>query len=415
MKFSNGNYTIQNLDVLAICRQFDTPLYVYDANIISRQISNLKAAFAGMPMKIKFAAKALSNVSVLALMKQQGVGMDAVSLGEIKLGLLAGFEPSAITFTSNASGFEEIQEAIKLGVGINIDNLPTLEQLGQQYGGSVACCLRLKPNILAGGNSKIQVGHERSKFGIPLTQLPEVQVIMRKYNLRINGLHVHSGSDIADPEAFTLGADVLFRAAQDFPDLEFIDFGGGFKVPYQDGDKTTDMNALGEALSETFRQFCKNYGKQIEMWFEPGKYLVSEAGILLVKANLVKQTPNVTFVQLNSGLNHLVRPMMYDAFHDIINISNPTGELKKYDVVGYICETDTFGTDRLLNEVRADDVLAIKNAGAYGFTMSSQYNARFRPAEVLVYESQAFLIRERETMEDILKNQILIDFETLKK
>lgn len=406
---SSNLFEIQEIPILNICEQFGTPLYVYDADVIVRQIQNMKNAFSGVKLKIKFAAKALTNVSVLKLMHTHGVGMDAVSIGEIKLGLMAGFVPSEITFTANASGFAEIEEAVRLGVGINIDNLPTLEQFGQAYGNTVTCCLRLKPNIKAGGNTKIQVGHEHSKFGIPLAQLPDVQTLIMKYNIRINGLHAHTGSDILDAEAFTQGAEVLFNAARNFPDLEFIDFGGGFKVAYKEGDKTTDMPALGQKLTESFKHFCQEYGRELEMWFEPGKYLVSESGYLLVKANVVKHTPTIDFVQVNSGLNHLIRPMLYDAYHEIINISNPTGELKKYDVVGYICETDTFGSDRMLNEVRENDILLIKNAGAYGFTMSSQYNSRPRPAEVLVYKGEAKLIRARETQEDITRHQILIE------
>ncbi|MDJ1504126.1 diaminopimelate decarboxylase [Xanthocytophaga agilis] len=410
MQLSGQQYQIQGLNVLDICQQFGTPLYVYDADVIIRQINNLKSAFNTVPLRIKFACKALTNISVLKLMQTQGIGIDAVSVAEARQALLAGFKPKDITFTSNGVDFSEIQEAVELGVSINVDNLPTLELFGKIFGNTVPCCIRLKPNIRAGGNAKIQVGHEHSKFGIPLAQLPDVHTLVTKYNIVINGLHIHTGSDILDPEAFIQGANVLFTVAKEFPDLAFIDFGGGFKVGYKKGDKTTNMPDLGEKLSAAFKEFCKDYGRELEMWFEPGKYLVSECGVLFVKANQVKQTPSITFVQVNSGLNHLIRPMMYDAYHEIVNVSNPAGELKTYDVVGYICETDTLGSDRQLNEVRADDVLALLNAGAYGFTMSSQYNARFRPAEVLVYKGEARLIRERETMEDILRNQILLDF-----
>jgi len=402
---------IQGVNIIDICQQFSTPLYVYDADIIIRQINSLKNAFAGVPLRIKFAAKALTNVSVLKLMQRQGIGVDAVSVAEARQALMAGFAPAAVTFTSNGVDFPEIQEAVELGIGINIDNLPMLEKFGQVYGDSVPCCLRIKPGILAGGNAKIQVGHERSKFGIPLAQLTDVHELVSKYSLTINGLHIHSGSDVLNPESFTDGAKVLFDAAREFPDLQFIDFGGGFKVAYREGDKTTDMPALGRHLSAAFREFCAQYGRPLEMWLEPGKYLVSESGVLLVTANQVKHTPNVAFVQVNSGLNHLIRPMLYDAYHEIVNVSNPAGELKNYDVVGYICETDTFAADRMINEVREDDILAILNAGAYGFTMSSQYNGRFRPAEVLVYKGEAKLIRQRETMDDILRNQILVDLD----
>ncbi len=409
MQHIDQSYKIQGISVTDICRQFGTPLYVYDADVIIRQINNLKNAFSTVPLRIKFACKALTNISVLKLMQKQGIGIDAVSVPEIRQALLAGFAPEAITFTSNGVDFAEIQEAVTLGTAINVDNLPTLEWFGQTYGSTVPCCIRLKPGILAGGNAKIQVGHEHSKFGVPLAQLPDVQELVKKYGLIINGLHIHTGSDILDPQSFIEGANVLFNAARNFPDLQFIDFGGGFKVAYKKGDKTTPMPELGQKLSMAFKEFCQQYGRQLEMWFEPGKYLVSESGILFVGVNQVKRTPNVTFLQVNSGLNHLIRPMMYDAYHEIVNVSNPDGTPEVYDVVGYICETDTLGSNRTLPETRENDILAIRNAGAYGFTMSSQYNSRFRPAEVLVYNGEAKLIRQHETIEDILRNQILID------
>lgn len=411
MQLDSQTTHIQGINIIDICQQFGTPLYVYNADVIVRQIDSLKNAFSGVPLRIKFASKALTNISVLKLMQRQGIGVDAVSVAEAQQALLAGFAPKDITFTSNGVDFLEIQEAVELGIGINIDNLPMLEKFGRAYGGSVPCCIRIKPGILAGGNAKIQVGHERSKFGIPLAQLADVHELVKVHGLTINGLHIHSGSDVLNAEAFTDGARVLLNAARNFSDLQFIDFGGGFKVAYKKGDKTTDMPDLGQKLSAAFQEFCAEYGQPLEMWLEPGKYLVSESGILLVTANQVKHTPNVTFVQVNSGLNHLIRPMLYDAYHEIVNVSNPAGELKNYDVVGYICETDTFAADRQLNEVRENDILAILNAGAYGFTMSSQYNGRFRPAEVLVYNGQAKLIRQRETMDDILRNQILVDLE----
>jgi diaminopimelate decarboxylase len=402
-------YSIQNIPAEALVRQFGTPLYIYDTGIILRQINILKAAFSTVRMKIKFAAKALTNVSILRFMQQQGIGIDAVSIQEAELALQAGFDPAAITFTSNSVHFSEIQRAVQMGIGINTDNLPVLEKIGQCYGDTLPVCIRLKPNIKAGGNTKIQVGHHRSKYGIPFEQLPEVHALIQKYRLRINGIHIHTGSDILEAETFMQGAEFLFEAARQFKDLDFIDFGGGFKVPYREDDKRTDMAALGEKLTVAFQNFCAEYGKPLEMWFEPGKYLVSECGTLLAETNIVKQNSGINFALVNSGLNHLIRPMLYDAYHEIVNISNPAGELKKYEVVGYICETDTFGSDRWLNEVREGDILAIKNAGAYGFMMSSQYNSRFRPAEVMVHNGKAHLIRERETMDDILRNQILVE------
>jgi diaminopimelate decarboxylase len=410
MQLKENKYYIENVPVLDICRQYGTPLYVYNGNTIIEKLNTLKQAFNGVPLKIKYAAKALTNISVLKLLKKEGAGLDAVSIQEARIGLLAGFAPEDIMYTPNCVSFEEVQEAVEMGLGINLDNIPMLEHLGRKYGNRVPCAIRLNPHIVAGGNTKIQVGHKYSKFGISVEQMPQVMEVVEKYKLNINGLHIHTGSDIKDADVFLQTASILFDIAMKFPALKFINFGGGFKVPYKPGDHTTNMKELGQRLSEAFLTFCKRYGKTLEMWFEPGKFLVSEAGYLLVKANVVKQTPTTVFVGVDSGMNHLIRPMMYDAYHDIVNISNPEGAPKEYNVVGYICETDTIGANRTLDEVREGDILAIKNAGAYGFSMSSNYNSRLRPAEVLVYNGQAKLIRRREVMDDLLKNQVVADF-----
>jgi diaminopimelate decarboxylase len=395
-----------SFDAAALVRQFGSPLYVYEAEKIEAQIRQLKTAYAASNLKIKYAAKALTNISILKVMRKNGIGVEAVSLGEVFLATKAGFTPSEITFTPSGVDFSEIEEAVRQKVTINLDNLSSLRKFGEKYGSSYPCGLRLNPNIMAGGNLKISTGHSNSKFGISVLQLPEILELVKKHTLQIIGLHIHTGSDIKETEAFLKTADTLFKTAVHFPDLKFIDFGSGFKVPYQEGDAVTDVQELGKKLTTAFNAFCQQYGRELELWIEPGKFLVSESGTLLVEVNVVKPTPTVTFVGVNSGLNHLIRPMMYDAYHEIVNTSNPAGELKKYTVVGYICETDTFASDRSLNEVREGDILAIKNAGAYGFSMSSNYNSRPRPAEVLILQGEARLIREREKIEDLLKGQI---------
>jgi len=409
MELKQGNYTLQGIPVLDIVQKYDTPLYVYDADMIAKRHEELSNAFGDLKLKIKYASKALTNISILKLIKKLGAGMDAVSIEEVKIGLQAGFKPEEILFTPNSIGMEEIEAAVALGVVINIDNISILEQFGHKYHNSVPCCIRFNPGIMAGGNAKISVGHIDSKFGISILQLRHVLRVVEANNMHINGLHVHTGSDILDAEVFLRGAEILFDAAMDFPDLEFIDFGSGFKVAYKDGDMVTDVALLGQKLSVAYRNFCDAYGRELEIWFEPGKYLVSESGFLLVKANVIKTTPATVFVGVNSGLNHLIRPMMYDAYHDIVNISNPEGTPRVYSVVGYICETDTLGADRKLSETREGDILAIKNAGAYGMMMASNYNSRPRPAEVLIYKGKDYLIRKRENLEDILRNQVEIE------
>ncbi|HEY3429552.1 MAG TPA: diaminopimelate decarboxylase [Cyclobacteriaceae bacterium] len=407
MELVNNKYSIQNIPVADICKQFGTPLYVYDAGVIVRQIESLKQAFSSVDVRIKYAAKALTNVNILKVMRSNGVGVDVVSIEEAKLAFHAGYSPEEIMFTPNGVAFDEIKEAVTLGVAINIDNLPTLKKFGEQYGNSKPCSLRINPGIMAGGNYKISTGHLQSKFGISSQQSDSILETVKQYNIQISGLHVHTGSEVNDVEVFLKVSDILFTLAKHFPSLKFLDFGGGFKVAYKEGDSVTDLKTLGHKLGNVFNQFCSEIGKKLELWIEPGKYLVSEAGILFATSSVVKETPALTFVHVNSGLNHLLRPMMYDAHHDIVNVSNPSGVQKIYTVVGYICETDTIGANRNLNEVREGDLLAIKNAGAYGFSMSSNYNSRLRPAEVLVENGKATLIRKAETFDDLLKDQIL--------
>ncbi|HSF53157.1 MAG TPA: diaminopimelate decarboxylase [Algoriphagus sp.] len=401
---------IQGVSIASLADEFGTPLYIYDGEKITSQVKTLQEAFSAVPLKIKYATKALSNINILKLIRKAGAGVDAVSIEEVKLCMIAGYTPAEIMYTPSGVAFEEIQEAVNLGIMINLDSLPLMEQFGQVYGNSVPSCIRINPHIMAGGNLKISTGHKESKFGISIELLPQILETVEKYKLQIIGLHIHTGSDILDAEVFLKGGNVLFEAAVQFPNLKFLDFGGGFKVAYKPNDIATDVMEVGKKVGEAFQEFCKQYGRQLELWLEPGKFLVSEAGYLLVKANVVKESTSVTFVGVDSGLNHLIRPMMYDAYHSLYNLSNPEGKKAKYNVVGYICETDTIASHRELNEVKMGDLLVIKNAGAYGYSMASNYNSRLRPAEVLIWEGKAQLIRKRENFEDLIRNQEILEF-----
>ena len=409
MELINGTYQVQGLDVLDICKEYGTPLYLYDAEKITGQIQSLKNAFSDSDLKIKYAAKALTNISILKHIRQQGCGIDVVSINEARLALKAGFAPGEVMFTPSCVDFDEIVAGVDMGVFINLDNLSMLEKFGEKYREGYPCCIRLNPHILAGGNYKISTGHGHSKFGISVFQMPQILETVHKYGININGLHIHTGSEISETEVYLKMSDILFGVARDFPSLKFIDFGSGFKVAYKQGDMVTNVYDLGLKLGKAFRGFYESYGRKLELWIEPGKYLVSEAGTLLVKTNVVKPTPSVDFVGVNSGLNHLIRPMMYDAYHEIINVSNRTGGQKVYTVVGNICETDTLGADRKINEVREGDILAIKNAGAYGYSMASTFNSRLRPAEVMVKKGKAHLVRQRDTFDDLVRGQIIVD------
>ena len=399
---------MKNSDLIALAKQFGSPIYVYDTSIISAQYQKLKTAFKEVKnTKINYAVKALSNISILAFLKELGSGLDTVSIQEVALGIKAGFSPDKIIFTPNGVSLEEIEQAAKKGVKINIDNLSILEQFGTKFP-EIPVCIRINPHVMAGGNRNISVGHIDSKFGISIHQIPHILRIVKNTNMTVNGIHMHTGSDILDIDVFLHASEILFNTAKQFKNLDFIDFGSGFKVPYYKGDIETNIEEFGERLSKRFNEFCDEYGKNLTLAFEPGKFIVSEAGHFIAKVNVVKQTTSTVFAQIDSGFNHLIRPMMYDSFHQIENISNPKGRERFYSVVGYICETDTFGSNRKINEITEGDYLAFRNAGAYCFTMASNYNSRFRPAEVMFKEGKGYLVQKRETMEDLLKNQILI-------
>lgn len=395
----------QQLNTLATT--FGTPLYVYDAAHITAQYQKLTHAFAQTDTRFFYACKALTNVNILKHIKDIGCNVDCSSVNEVKLALLAGFEPDHILYTSNGIHFTEIEAVQSLGVHINIDSLSNLEKFGAKFGHSYPVGIRLRPNIMGGGNLKVSTGHDKSKFGIPVDQLDKILTLVTRYNLHIQNLHIHTGSDIKDVDIFVKGIEVLFGIIPFFKELESIDLGGGFKVPYKDEDEETDMQLLAQKVNEAFSNHPNPDGKHLQVWFEPGKFLVSAAGYLITEVNVIKENPTTTVVGVNSGLNHLIRPMFYDAYHKIENISNPTGEIRNYDVTGYICETDTFAADRNIPEVREGDLLVFYNAGAYGFEMSSNFNSRLKPAEVLVKDGKAQLIRRRDEFEDLLRNQVI--------
>ncbi len=400
---------MENENLLAVAREFGSPIYVYDSAKITSQYNRLYDAFKKVKrVKLNYAVKALSNLAILKLMNSLGAGLDTVSVQEVRLGLLAGVRPEDIIFTPNGVSLEEIEQVSAMGVQINIDNLSILEQFGAKHP-KVPVCIRVNPHVMAGGNSNISVGHIDSKFGISIHQIPHILRIVENTGMNINGIHMHTGSDILDVEVFLYASEILFETAKNFKDLDFIDFGSGFKVPYKPGDIETNIEEFGQKLTKRFNAFCKEYGKELTLGFEPGKFLVSEAGYFLANVNVVKQTTSTVFAGIDSGFNHLVRPMFYNSHHEIVNVSNPDGKERFYSIVGYICETDTFATNRRIPEINEGDIIAFKNAGAYCFSMASNYNSRYRPAEVLWHNGEAHLIRKREVFEDLTKNQIDID------
>ncbi|MGN7785635.1 diaminopimelate decarboxylase [Niabella sp. 22666] len=388
-----------------IASEYGTPLYVYNADKIVTQYKRLTTAFHSEKVRFFYACKSLTNINILKVLKAEGCNVDCSSINEVKLALYAGFEPQHILYTSNGIAFTEIEEAQSLGVIINIDSLSNLEKFGKRFGSSYPVGVRLRPNIMAGGNLKISTGHDKSKFGIPVDQLDELVNVVAQNQIQITNLHIHTGSDIKDPDVFVKGIEVLFDIIPHFPHLKSIDLGGGFKVAYKEDDPFINVEELAEKVLHTFES--NDLTKDLQIWFEPGKFLVSESGYFITQVNVLKETSATTFAGVNSGFNHLIRPMFYDAYHRIQNLTNPAGEVKEYTITGNICETDTFAWSRPLPEVREGDLLVFYNAGAYGFEMSSNYNSRFKPAEILVENGQPRLIRRRDIFEDLLKNQVL--------
>ena len=413
MELVGNAYQIQGVDVLQLAKEHGSPLFVYDAEVIKRQYDRLNTAISYNHKKLNFACKSLNNVNILRYMRSLGAGLDTVSIEEVQLGLHAGYSPDEIIYTPNCVSFEEITKAVELGVRINIDNLSILEHFGHLYGNRYPVCIRLNPHIMAGGNHKISVGHIDSKFGISIHQMRHLERLIKAYGINVNGLHMHTGSDILNIDAFKSAVEILLDAARSFEDLDFIDFGSGFKVPYKPNDLSTDIETFGEEMSNIFTQFCKEYGKELTMEFEPGKYLVSESGTFFTTVNVLKQTPATVFAGVNTGFNHFIRPMFYDAYHHMINVSNPAGKPRIYTVVGYICETDTFGWDRQIEEIKEGDILAFQNAGAYVSAMASNFNSRLKPAEVLVINGEAHVISKRQEFRDLLVNQVELGDEVL--
>ena len=400
----NSSLTYAQLNEAA--QTYGSPLYVYHAEKMVDQYKNLINHFSNKSVCFFYACKALTNIHVLDVFKKAGCNIDCSSINEVKLAIHVGYDPSNILYTSNSVDFEEIKEAVSLGVHVNIDSLSNVEKFGMTYGNRYPVGVRIRPDIMAGGNLKISTGHDKSKFGIPAKQIKELKALQEKYKINIATLHIHTGSEIKDVAIFLQSAVVFEQLLPDFPSVNILDFGGGFKVPYQSNEKGTDIALLGQEVNKVMADLSAKAGRNLTAWFEPGKYLVSEAGFFITKVNVLKQSGEIHFAGINSGLNHLIRPMFYDAYHHIDNLTAHTKELKQYAVVGNICETDTFAWDRPIPTITEGDFLVFYNAGAYGYEMSSNYNARYKPAQVLFENGAHRLISRPDTFEDLLALQM---------
>jgi len=386
--------------------KFGTPIYLYDLKIIENQFDKLSKELSVLEnYKIHFAAKSLSNISILKFIKNMGAGLDAVSIEEVMIGLKCGFNKDEILYTPNGVSFEEIKQAFKLGVKINLDSIESIKDFVNEFGNQ-SITVRINPGIYAGGNDNVSVGHSESKFGIPEERIDELLDMEKKGKVKITGLHIHTGSDITKNNQFKDGIMKIFSIARDFRNIESIDLGGGIKIPYYKNDTLTNLNDYVKEVSNELKKFELEFNKKLKLIFEPGKFLVSDCGFFITKVNYIKSTKTKDFLQVDSGFNHLLRPTLYGSHHEIINLSNPEGKKKEYDVVGYICEKDTFAEKRKISETSIGDLICFKNAGAYGFNMSSNYNSRLKPAEVCIYNNKILKIREAQSLKDLLKGQI---------
>ena len=386
--------------------KFGTPIYLYDLKIIENQFDKLNKELSVLEnYKIHFAAKSLSNISILKFIKNMGAGLDAVSIEEVMIGLKCGFNKDKILYTPNGVSFEEIKQVFKLGVKINLDSIESVKDFVNQFGNR-SITVRINPGIYAGGNDNVSVGHSESKFGIPEERINELLDMEKKGRVKITGLHIHTGSDITKNNQFKEGIMKIFSIARDFRNIESIDLGGGIKIPYFKDDTSTNLNDYVKEVSKELKKFESEFNKKLKLIFEPGKFLVSDCGFFITKVNYIKSTKTKDFLQVDSGFNHLLRPTLYGSHHEIINLSNPAGKKKEYDVVGYICEKDTFAEKRKMSETSIGDLICFKNAGAYGFNMSSNYNSRLKPAEVCIYNNKILKIREAQSLKDLLIGQI---------
>ena len=402
MVVKNNKVWLGRYGAESLVKKYGTPLYVYEADTIKSRYSNLVENIKYSSLKVHYAVKANSNLYLLKLIKKLGAGAETVSLGEVLVSLKAGFKPNQIIYTCSNITKDELKSLIEKGIRVNLDSLSQIKLWGEIRPGS-SISLRLNQGIGAGNHNHVITGGPESKFGVDIRQINEVQALARKYKLSINGIQQHIGSGILGEETLLKAMRALLKTAYRFPDLEFIDFGGGFGIPYRPNEKSLDLKHLGPLIVKTLRGFSKDYGRNLTIIFEPGRYLVAEAGTLLVQVTEIKKNPTKTFVGTDSGFNHLIRPAMYGSYHEVVNASRIKGKKVKVSVVGNICESaDFFAKDRLLTIPRQGEILAILNAGAYGFSMSSNYDLRPRPAEVLIEGSRTKLIRRREELEDII-------------
>jgi diaminopimelate decarboxylase len=407
MEIRDGKVHLGGCPAESLTARFGSPLYVYEEDMLRRRINDLKRHITYPDLRIHYACKANTNIALMRILREEGACIDAVAPGEAYLAMKAGFTPEQILYTGNSASPADLEFCKRHGLLVNVESLTQLEAYGALNPGA-RIAVRINPDVGAGHHSHCITGGPDSKFGIYQDRIGEVMDLAGRHRLRIVGLHSHIGSGILDLSVYLQVMDIILRVAGEFKNLEFVDFGGGIGVPYRPDERAIDMPAFGGAVAAKFSDYVRKTGRPMTLAIEPGRYLVCESGILLATVNNLKETPRHRFVGTDTGFNHLIRPMAYGSYHEILNASNPSGEKEAVVVAGNICESGDVFTrdesgpvDREIPRVRVGDVLALCNAGAYGFSMSSNYNSRLRPAEVLVKDGQARVIRRAETLENL--------------
>ncbi len=394
--------------LIRAAREFGTPLFVYDADTMVRRYRELFEFIPWPSLRIFYALKANYSVSLLRILRDEGASLDTVSPGEVHLARRLGFPADRILYTANHMTDAEVREVRATGVLMNIGELSRLERFGREFPGS-RVCVRFNPDVVDGETAMTATAGPATKFGILMEDADTVKAIADRHRLTVVGLHEHTGSGLTMEESVYRSMRNLMSLAtpERFPALEFLDFGGGFKVPYRPDEKRVDYRAMGAEIVRLFREFCGRYGRVLELRFEPGKCIVAECGHLVVEVNTLKSNRGRLIAGCNSGFPQLIRPVLYGAYHHIVNLTNPAGPARRYDVCGNICETgDRFAEQRELPEVREGDLLDIQNAGAYCYSMGGVYNLRPMPTEVVVRGGAISLARKSLTNEQ-LAEQIL--------
>lgn len=398
---------------LELARQFGTPLYVYNEAVLRQRCRELKALSPLPGFGVNYSVKANTNPVLLRIIREEGLVVDAMSPGELYMDELAGFSAGEILYIANNISEDELRNAVEHGVLVSVDSLSQVETLGRvNPGGKIM--VRFNPGIGAGHHAKVITAGKETKFGIAPELLDDLFAILKKYDLHLAGINQHIGSLFMEADGYIAAAEVLLQLAERLPadvlkNLEVIDFGGGFGIPYHkyEGQSRLDMDDLGRRLHDLISGWAQKTGYTGRFLVEPGRYVVAECGILLGSVNATKRNGDRRYVGTDLGFNVLVRPAMYDSFHDVEiyrqGAQGPVSETVEQSVVGNICESgDILAKNRQLPPLQEGDVLGVLDAGAYGFVMSSSYNQRCRAAEILIQtDGSVRLIRRRETLEDL--------------